>query len=134
MKIRISLLTLLGVLFLGSSFTMIEAPIKKWVRMGSKKVSFKLDKDVIYVGGQEGCFDKLKVVVTGGSVNMHKMIVEYGNGSKDNIPMKHNFRKGSDSRLIDLEGGKRYIKDITFWYDTKNRSKNRATVHVFGHK
>lgn len=134
MNIRISLIALVGVLFLGSSFTMIEAPIKKWVRMGSKKVSFKLDKDVIYVGGQEGRFDKLKVLVTGGNINMHKMIVEYGNGTKDNIQLKHNFRRGSDSRIIDLEGGKRVIKDITFWYDTKNNSKNRATLHVFGHK
>jgi len=60
------------------------------------------------------------------------MVVEYGNGSKDNISLKHNFRKGSDTRVIDLEGGKRIIKDITFWYDTKNLSSKKAKVDVFG--
>ena len=38
----------------------------------------------------------------------------------------------NDSRIIDLEGGKRIIKDITLWYDTKNRAKRRATVHLYG--
>lgn len=120
--------------FLGSSFTTLDSQIGKWKKLGTKKVSYKLDKDVLYVGTTEGGFKKLKLLVSGGNLNMYKMVVEYGNGSKDNIPLKHNFTKQSDTRVIDLEGGKRIIKKITFWYDTKNNSRRKAKVHVFGKK
>jgi len=132
MKMTIQVFALMIVFFLGSSFTTKENSFADWKRLGSKKVSYKLDRDVIKVGPNDGTFRKLKIQVTGGSLNMHKMIVEYGNGSKDNIPLKHNFKRGSDSRVIDLEGGKRVIKDITFFYDTKNNSRKRASIHVFG--
>lgn len=134
MKKIISLTTLLAMIFLGSSFTTTKAPMLQWKKLGAKKVTYKLDKDVLHIGKYDGTFKKLKVKVTGGSINMHKMTVEYGNGSHDNIPLKYAFERGNNSRVIDLEGGNRIIKDITFWYDTKNNSKKRATVHVFGAK
>ena len=109
-----------------------RAAHKGWELLGKRKVQFGLDKDVIKVGANEGGFRKLKVIVSGGGVNMHKMVVVYGNGSRDQVALRHNFRRGSDSRLIDLQGGKRRIKQIVFWYDTKNISKRRATVTVYG--
>lgn len=134
MKLSINLFALVIILLLGSSFTTSDSSQLPWKKLGTKKVSYKLDRDVIRIGYKDGSFKKLKVLVTGGSLNMYKMKVEYGNGSHDLIPLRHNFAKGSDSRIIDLEGGNRVIKDITFWYDTKNRAKKRATVHVFGRK
>ena len=132
MKTTFKLLGFIMIMFIGSSFTAENSLVGDWKKLGSKKVSYKLDRDVIHVGAKERGFTKLKVVVSGGKLNMHKMVVEYGNGSKDNIPLKHTFKKGSDSRVIDLQGGKRVIKDITFWYDTKNASRKKAKVHVFG--
>ena len=132
MKMTIKLFMLIATVFVASSFTGHKA-IKNWSKLGSKKVSYKIDRDVIRVGATDGRFSKLKIQVTGGALNMHKMIVEYGNGTKDNIPLKENF-KNNGSRIIDLDGNKRVIKDITFFYDTKNRSRKRATVHVFGRK
>ena len=105
---------------------------EKWELLGSRKVDFKLDRDVIHVGAYEGTFTKLRVKVKGGAVNMHKMVVEYGNGSKDEIPLKHNFHPGDDTRVIDLRAGKRVIRKITFWYDTQSRSNYKARVLVFG--
>ena len=106
----------------------------RWVKLGSKKVNYGLDRDVIRVGAKEGGFTKLKVKVTGGALNMHRMIVEYGNGSKDEINLRHNFSKRTASRVVDLNGGKRIIKDITFWYDTKNLARKKARVTVFGRR
>ena len=134
MKTSLSLFALVFSLLIGSSFTSSDAIYSDWEKLGSKKISYKLDKDVIHVGANDGTFKKLKIKVTGGSINMHKMVVEYGNGTFDNIPLKHTFKKGSDSRVIDLEGGKRIIKDITFLYDTKNMSKKKAMIHIFGKK
>lgn len=132
MKSSITLFSLLFAFILGSSFTTMETQLRSWKKLGSKKVNYLLDRDVIHVGANDGTFKKFKIKVKGGNVNMHKMVVEYGNGTKDNIPVKHTFRKGDDSRIIDLEGGKRVIKGITFWYDTKNLSRKKATVIVYG--
>ncbi|WP_298520358.1 DUF2541 family protein [uncultured Kordia sp.] len=124
-----------AILFIGlSSFdtASTETFTKKWEKLGSKKVNYRLDKDVIRVGKHEGTFKKLKLVVSKGAINMHKMVVHYGNGSTEEIKLKHNFSRRSDSRVIDLNGNKRFITKITFIYDTKNLSKSRATLHVFG--
>ena len=107
---------------------------KDWQRLGSRKVNFGLDRDVIKVGLQDGTFTKLRFVVSGGALNMHKIVVQYGNGTKDELEVRHNFKKGSLTRVVDLRGGKRIIRDITFWYDTKNASRKRATLTVFGRR
>lgn len=130
----IARIILTTVLFIGlSSFTTTrETAFATWEKLGSKKVNYSLDKDVIRVGAHEGTFKKLKLVVTNGSLNMHKMVVHYGNGTSEEIKLRHNFNRRSDSRVIDLNGRNRIIKKITFLYDTKNRSRRRATLQVFG--
>ncbi len=127
---RFSISTLLVVVFLiTGSFT---SNIGKWDHLGSRTVNYRLDRDVIKVTAREGGFRKLKIKVTGGSINMHRMVVQYGNGQKEEIQLRHNFSRRSATRIIDLKGHKRIIRDITFFYDTKNLSRKRAKVHVFG--
>ena len=108
------------------------APADRWNRLGSRTVNYGLDRDVIQVGARKGTYTKLKVAVTGGAINMHKVIVHYKNGSKQDIPLRHNFNRRSTTRLIDLAGNKRYIDKIVFYYDTKNLARSRAKVHVYG--
>lgn len=128
-KILLATLFLFGL----SSFVTLGTNQKvEWVHLGNMKVNWGIDKDVLEVGRNEGSFSKLKIKVRGGDVNMRKMMVTYGNGNTENIPLKFNFKKGAESRIIDLKGKKRKLKKITFWYDTKNRSKRKATVHVAG--
>lgn len=122
-------------LFLLSAFLMSFTVLKvagDWEKLGSRVVNFGVDKDVIPVGPNEGGFKKLRVVVKGGAINMHKMEVNFMNGSDQNIELKHNFNKNSMSREIDLTGDKRRIKSIVFYYDTKNLAKSKAVVTVFG--
>ena len=114
------------------SFTTSTLTQPGWEHLGSRKVNYGLDRDVIHVGAYEGVFRKLKIEVRGGSLNMHKMVVEYGNGAKDEIELRHNFVRRSASRVVDLNAGRRIIRDITFWYDTKNLSRKKAVVHVYG--
>lgn len=102
-----------------------------WTLLGTKQVNWRLDKDVMRVGWDEGTFSKLRVTVTGGTVDIRKMVVTYGNGSKETIRLKHRFRRGDSSRVIDLKGNKRVIKNITFVYDRKNIAR-KAQVRVTG--
>jgi hypothetical protein len=105
-----------------------------WVRLGSRKVNYTLDRDEIPVTYRGGAFESIRVVVTGGSMNMHKCVVHFENGSVQEIDLRHTFTRASSSRVIDLRGNKRFIEKIVFWYDTKNLSRGRATVTVFGKK
>ena len=115
------ILSLLFTAFIFLSFN-VDAQAK-WERLGSRAVNFGLDKDVIPVGAHEGNFTKLKIIVKGGAINMHRMTVEYMNGEVEKIELKHNFSKSSSTRMIDLKGHKRKIKKITFFYDTKNLTR-----------
>lgn len=124
-------LSILFMAFLFVSFTGFSQK-RDWTRLGSRAVNYKLDKDIIKVGAREGGFTKLRVGVTGGSLNMHRMVVFYMNGTKEEITLRHNFKKGSASRVIDIRGGKRLIKHIKFFYDTKNIAPTKARIHVFG--
>ena len=128
------ILSILFTAFLFVSFSSFSQHKVKWDRLGSRAVDYRADFDVIHVGAKEGGFTKLKIAVTGGSLNMHKMVVTYMNGSKEEIDLRHNFRKGSTSRVIDIRGGKRLIKKIKFVYDTKNLASKKAKVHVFGRR
>ncbi len=133
MNIRIqkpALSFLLIIFLIGSSFTV--SSIGKWEHLGTRNVNYRIDRDVIKVTARDGAFKKLKIKVTNGSLNMHRIVVQYGNGEKQLIQVRKNFGKGGATRIIDLEGTKRIIRDITFFYDTKNLSGRRAKVHVFG--
>lgn len=108
------------------------AQTENWERLGTRAVDYKLDRDVVHVGAKKGGFTKLKIAVDGGSINMHKMVITYGNGSKETVELRHNFRPNSASRVIDIRGGKRLIQTITFYYDTKNLSHSKAVLTIFG--
>lgn len=127
-------LSILFSAFLFISFNGFSQNRATWERLGTRPVNYTIDADIIYVGAKEGGFTKLKVVVTGGALNMHKMVVTYKNGEKEEIQLRHNFAKKSGSRIIDLKGGKRLIEEIRFFYDTKNVGKGKAKVTVFGGK
>lgn len=45
------------------------------------------------------------------------------------------IKKGGESRQIDLKGaGKRSLRKIEFWYETKGVLQGKADVTVFGMK
>jgi len=108
--------------------------MQEWVTLGSRKVNFGLDKDVIEVAYREGTFTAIKLEVTDGALNMHRCTIHFENGTQQEVELRHTFTKGSESRVIDLNGNRRFIKKIVFWYDSKNLQLNRATLTVFGRK
>lgn len=130
-KILISSLFLAAAALVSLNFS-TENSMGGWERLGSRKVNFRLDRDEIEVTAAEGKFSALKIDVRGGALNMHKIAVHFGNGEVENLEVRHNFGRGSASRVIDLPGNKRFIKKVVFWYDTDNDSRRRATLTLFG--
>jgi hypothetical protein len=115
-----------------ASVNVSNAQKPRWELLGTRKVSYKLDRDVIPVTWREGSFNAIRIVVRNGSLNMNKCIIHFENGGIKEVALRHNFAGKSASRIIDLPGNKRLIEKIVFWYDTKNVSSRRATVVVYG--
>ena len=111
-----------------------QAPPGAWVVIGTTHAQHTADHDGIVVKGPGDNFRKLKFKVTDSPLNLMKMVVTYDNGKPDNIEVRQNIAKGGESRVIDLQGGKRSIRRIDFWYDTKGILNGRADVTIFGMK
>jgi hypothetical protein len=106
-----------------------------WRLLGTVHADHQADHDVIIVQGPYDNFRKIKFKVTDAPLNLYHMVVTYDNGAPDKIEVKENIPQGGESRVIDLRGaGKRSIRKIEFWYDTKGLLKGKADVTVFGRK
>ena len=107
------------------------ALLQNWEPLGSRRVSFAVDRDVIDVGAREGTFDAVRIEVDGGSLEMYNIRITFGNGDTWSPNTRVLFRQGSWSRVIDLPGPARVIGKIEFWYRSRLR-RGQATVRVFG--
>ena len=103
-----------------------------WERLGQRVVNYGLDKDEIVVTGREGTFKAIKLSFKGGKMNMHKCVIHYANGEKQNVSLKRVYSAGDETRTIDLKGNKRVVSKVVFWYDTKNFARKKATVALWG--
>ena len=107
----------------------------EWRLIGQTHADHGADHDSIIVKGPFDNFRKIKFKVTDAPLNMQHMIVTYDNGQPDRIDIRQNIPQGGESRTIDLRGiGKRSVRRIDFWYDTKGFLKGKADVTVFGLK
>jgi len=107
------------------------AVLQNWEPLGSRRVSFAVDRDVIDVGAREGTFNAIRIEVDGGALEMYNIVLTFGNGDTWSPNTRVVFRQGSWSRLIDLPGPARFIRKIEFWYRSRLR-RGQATVRVFG--
>ncbi len=102
-----------------------------WELLGSRQVSFAVDRDVLDVGLREGTFDAIRIEVDGGILEMFNLRLTFGNGDTWSPNTRVSFRPGSWTRVIDVPGPARFIRKIEFWYRSRLR-RGQATVRVFG--
>jgi hypothetical protein len=106
-----------------------------WKLIGQTHADHGADHDTIIVQGPFDNFRRIKFKVTDAPLNMMHMVVVYDSGQPDKIDIRQNIAKGGESRVIDLKGiGKRSVRRIDFWYDTKGFLSGKADVTVFGMK
>lgn len=107
-------------------------PDRGWELLGSKKVGFITDRDVIQVGRREGRFKAIKLRVKEAPIYMTDLKVIYSYGQPDDLPIRSEIRAGGETRAIDLKGRERAIKEIQMVYRSKPTFKGLATVEVWG--
>jgi hypothetical protein len=103
-----------------------------WVKLGSVNAGHDADHDRITVAGPYDNFRKLKFKVRNSPLNMHRVLVTYDDGAPEMLDVKENLAAGAETRVIDLHGGKRSIRTIEFWYETKGNKGDKAEVVAFG--
>ena len=102
--------------------------IAKEVAIGSAVYEPRPQRDVVEVGGREGAFKAIRFEVRGNDVEVLGLRVVYGNGSTEDINVRQVFRAGSSSRIIDLAGRQRAIRQIVVTY----MAKGPARIQFFG--
>jgi len=106
-----------------------------WRVIGTVEANFTADHDTLVVRGPFDDFRRIKFKVTNAGLNLQRLVVVYDNGQPEKLEVRANIPKGGESRQIDLAGaGKRRIRRIDFWYDTKGVLNGKAHVTVFGMK
>jgi len=105
-----------------------------WVRLGRVTATHSADHDTIRVEGRNDDFRKLKFRVSESPLNLHRIIVTYDNGGAEKLEVRQNIPKGGETRDIDLQGGRRSIRSIEFWYDTKGLFNGKADVTAYGRR
>jgi hypothetical protein len=103
-----------------------------WDLLGTRQVNDRADHDVIVVTSARGDFRRIKFTVQRASVDFHRVLVHFGNGSDQRVEMRNTIPAGGESRAIDLDGNERVIKSIEFWYDANTIRGRRAQVRAFG--
>jgi hypothetical protein len=87
-----------------------------WKRLGERRVDGTNDRDVIAVGAREGEFRKIMIVVEQSAVELHDVVVHFGDGSHFSPPTRLVFGPNTRSGVIDLPGSARIIKNVEFRY------------------
>jgi hypothetical protein len=87
-----------------------------WVKLGEREVNGRVDYDTIEVGGHEGRFRKVMFVVENSAVEMFDVSINFGDGSSFSPATRLIFPADTRSRVIDLPGGERVIRNVQFKY------------------
>jgi hypothetical protein len=126
-------ITLFVTVIVGSSFIQ-PAHSAIWFLLGEKKVGFGVDHDVIRFSNWRDDVRQIQLRVSDGPLKMYDMKIYFDNGGVQDVALRSNFRQGSESRVIDLDGGLRHLDRIEFTYETKGFARGRSRVAVWGHK
>lgn len=103
-----------------------------WTLLGTRTVDYTLDRDVVMLEKGEEAYTSLKFVIKNGTLNMHKATIHFSDGANQDFNFSNEMSQGNDGQKIEMNGNKRKIDKVTFWYDTKRDSADRSTVELWG--
>jgi|SRR5689334_7838562 len=102
-----------------------------WDLLGTSHVDGAVDHDNIKVSRGEGPFRQIQLRVRYGAIEFRRVVVHYGNGASDDIPVRLRIAAGGSTRPIDLRGERRNIKSVELWY-AKANWRRRPEVELLG--
>ncbi|HWV82031.1 MAG TPA: hypothetical protein VNZ50_11415 [Hyphomicrobiaceae bacterium] len=103
--------------------------------LGSQKIGFSVDRDVLRVGRREGRFSRIALRALDNDIEIMDMKIFYGgrSGRPDDVQFRGILRAGQRTQPIDLRGNDpRVIDRIEFVYRARPNFRGAATLEVYG--
>ncbi len=97
-----------------------------WVYLGQTTVNGQSDHDRIGIGRTEGRFQSIQLRVAGAPVEFQRVVVQFANGSKEEVDLRNRIAAGGQTRAIDLRGNDRAISGVEFHFSKANSYSRTA--------
>lgn len=111
---------------------LIALPVQaSWQQLGSRAVSGEAEMNWIQVRNTDS-FRQLRLMVKGAGIRIHRMTLVFHNGQKYKARVDRFIPANGQSHLINLPGGSRVIRQISFFYDARGLGKKRSVLSVWG--
>jgi hypothetical protein len=101
------------------------------VFLGSAPVDGNFDRGTIHVGRAAGPFRAVQLRVNGGPVKVHRLVVRYGDGSREELQVPSIIPSGGRTRPITLSSRRRAIYSVDLWFG-KAQWRTRPIVSLHG--
>ena len=129
---KILSITIVSLFVIATAFSSLKPVTGGWFFLGDKRVGFGVDHDVIHFGNWRDDVRQIKIKVTDGPLRMFNMTIHFDNGGTQQVALRNFFAQGSESRVIDMDGGLRHLSEIEFTYETKGFMRGKSRVAVWG--
>lgn len=117
----------------GLVLSTVSAFAAEWVRLGERTVNLLAEFDIVPVGVGDGLYSHVRLEVSGSDVFVRNVSVVFGNGSRAELPVRSQIRKGTRTRDIALPGGVRGIRRVEMFY-SRAANGGKARVVIWGRR
>jgi len=102
-----------------------------WDRLGMRMVGFQADRDVFDLQG-EGRFRALRLCVARNAVQFRDVEVHYGNGKRQDLPVRRFIGAGACTPSLDLAGRERHVRRVVMTYNARPNFRGQGAVTLYG--
>lgn len=102
--------------------------------LGQTRISFGTDFDYLAIANdcKRPSLSAIKIKVLKAPVEINAISIRYGNNKMEQLPVRKNFAKNSQSKWFDLKGDRRCVKAVAVLGKTKNQASKEALVQFYG--
>jgi hypothetical protein len=87
-----------------------------WRFLGDTRIRAGQDHEKIQVDGQQGLFRAVQLRVSGDDFFCQKLVVNYGDGSSEELAIGGRISVEGGNRIVDFNGRSHVLKSVEFWY------------------
>jgi hypothetical protein len=103
------------------------------IYLGHSHVDGPVDHDNIRVDRYDGRFRAVELRVTNAPIRFDRVVIHYGDGEVQALPVNDVIPPGGTSRWINLPGGDRRIYSVELWYArAEPELRIKPEVQLFG--
>ena len=102
-----------------------------WRKIGEKDVNFNVDHDTISAS-DKGKIKEIRFSVRNAPIKFRKVVVNYKDGTKQELEFLEDVKLDQDTRSITIEGDGHVISSVDVWYETDSLGGKKAKITAYG--